>query len=166
MAGWFSSLFRKYSTAVNRLQQRTIDVFYRILIDEHEQYSWSTRYGALIGLCEMGNNVEISSSIRWTVEHSFFRWSFKLSFLFSNDWVNIFDYCWIKRSLSNSAKQWWWARLNASPRRLSLLFFRNSSPLPIGRFEPITTRTRRNFRKTSAVISPLWFNINWSYCCR
>ena len=71
MAGWFSSLFRKYSTAVNRLQQRTIDVFYRILIDEHEQYNWSTRYGALIGLCEMGNNVEISSLISRTVEHSF-----------------------------------------------------------------------------------------------
>ena len=53
----FVDHFRRYSTAANRLQQRTIEIFYRILIDSDEQYPWSTMYGALIGLCQMGHKV-------------------------------------------------------------------------------------------------------------
>ncbi len=53
-----SSFYRKYTTAANRLQQRTIDVFYRILIDNKNEYTWSTQYGAFIGLCEMGHKVK------------------------------------------------------------------------------------------------------------
>ncbi|CAF1048793.1 unnamed protein product [Rotaria sordida] len=52
-------IIRKYSTAANRLQQRTIDVFYRILIDNEEKYAWSTQYGAFIGLCQMSHKVII-----------------------------------------------------------------------------------------------------------
>lgn len=48
---------RKYSTAVNQLQQRTIKLFYRILINESGNYCWSTRYGALVGLLVMGPKV-------------------------------------------------------------------------------------------------------------
>ncbi|CAF3382198.1 unnamed protein product [Rotaria sp. Silwood1] len=52
-------IIRKYSTAANRLQQRTIDIFYRILINNEEKYTWSTQYGAFIGLCEMSHKVII-----------------------------------------------------------------------------------------------------------
>lgn len=48
---------RKYSTAANGLQQRVINLFYRIVNDSSKKYSWSTQYGALIGLCEMNNKV-------------------------------------------------------------------------------------------------------------
>ncbi|CAF2398738.1 unnamed protein product [Rotaria sp. Silwood2] len=52
-------IIRKYGTASNRLQQRAIQVFYRILIDNEEEYIWSTQYGAFIGLCEMSHKVII-----------------------------------------------------------------------------------------------------------
>ena len=51
------SFYRKYATAVNRLQQRTIDVFYRILSQNEGEYTWPTQYGAFIGLCEMNHKV-------------------------------------------------------------------------------------------------------------
>jgi hypothetical protein len=53
------SFYRKYTSATNRLQQRTIDVFYRILINNTDG---STQYGAFIGLCEMGHKVSCSSN--------------------------------------------------------------------------------------------------------
>ncbi|CAF0731863.1 unnamed protein product [Adineta steineri] len=52
-------IIRKYATAINCLQQRTIDVFYRILSKNNEDYTWPTRYGAFIGLCEMSHKVII-----------------------------------------------------------------------------------------------------------
>jgi len=52
-------LLRKYSTAANRLQQRTIDVFYRILNTNENEYTWPTQYGAFIGLCEMSHKVNL-----------------------------------------------------------------------------------------------------------
>ncbi|CAF0807880.1 unnamed protein product [Adineta ricciae] len=52
-------IIRKYATAANGLQQRTINVFYRILNSNEEEYTWSTRYGAFVGLCEMNSKVII-----------------------------------------------------------------------------------------------------------
>jgi len=51
------SVDRKYTTAANRLQQRTIDIFYRILSKNKDEYTWPTQYGAFIGLCEMSHKV-------------------------------------------------------------------------------------------------------------
>lgn len=48
---------RKYSTAANGLQQRVINLFYRILSSPPSKYPWSTHYGALIGLCQMNDKV-------------------------------------------------------------------------------------------------------------
>ena len=48
---------RKYATAANGLQQRVINLFYRILTDPSTTYPWSTHYGALIGLCQMNDKV-------------------------------------------------------------------------------------------------------------
>ncbi|CAF1536517.1 unnamed protein product [Rotaria magnacalcarata] len=52
-------MIRKFSTAANRLQQRTVDIFYRILINNEEEYTWSSQYGAFVGLCEMSHKVII-----------------------------------------------------------------------------------------------------------
>ncbi|UJR36735.1 hypothetical protein I4U23_029450 [Adineta vaga] len=52
-------IIRKYATAANRLQQRTIDIFYRILNSGKDEYTWPTHYGALVGLCEMSHKVII-----------------------------------------------------------------------------------------------------------
>ncbi|CAF4510489.1 unnamed protein product [Rotaria socialis] len=52
-------MIRKFSTSTNRLQQRTVNIFYRILINSEEEYIWSTQYGAFVGLCEMSHKVII-----------------------------------------------------------------------------------------------------------
>ena len=39
------------------MQQRTVRLLYRILVDRNGNYSWATRYGALVALCEMGTKV-------------------------------------------------------------------------------------------------------------
>jgi hypothetical protein len=56
---FFFLLQRKYSTAANGLQQRIIDIFYRILNTTNEEYTWATQYGAFIGLCEMSHKVNL-----------------------------------------------------------------------------------------------------------
>ncbi|CAF3690519.1 unnamed protein product [Rotaria socialis] len=54
-----AQMIRKFSTAANRLQQRAVDIFYRILISSEEEYTWPSQYGAFIGLCEMSHKVII-----------------------------------------------------------------------------------------------------------